>query len=108
MFEVSLTATCQGICFVHPVPTSTSPPRTSTWTKAVTTRGKTSPEHKSYALSCKILDRVLILRYVDKQYPYGVRLLVLKLALCLVVSYNSQKHLKGYVCGFFQSVLYML
>ena len=80
MFEVSLTATCQGICFVHPVPTSTSPPRTSTWTKAVTTRGKTSPEHKSYALSCKILDRVLILRYVDKQYPYGVRLLVLKLA----------------------------
>ena len=63
MFKVSLTATCQGICFVHPVPTSTSPPRTSTGTKTVTTQGKTSPEHKSNALSCKISDRVLILSF---------------------------------------------
>ena len=38
---VSSTATCQGICFVHPVPTSTSPPKTSAGTKAVTTQGKT-------------------------------------------------------------------
>ncbi|XP_066017783.1 uncharacterized protein [Pocillopora verrucosa] len=45
------TATCQGICFLHPVPTSTSPPRTSAGTKAVTTQGKTSSEHKSNALS---------------------------------------------------------
>ena len=51
---VSLTATCQGICFVHPVPTSTSPPKTSAGTKAVTTRGKTSSEHKSNTLSGKI------------------------------------------------------
>ena len=80
MFKVSLTATCQGICFVHPVPTSTSPPRTSTGTKTITTRGKTSLEHNSNALSCKILDRVLILGYADKQYPYCVRLLVLRLA----------------------------
>ena len=51
---VSLTATCQGICFVHPVPTSTSPPKTSAGTKAVTTQGKTSSEHKSNTLSGKI------------------------------------------------------
>ena len=51
---VSLTATCQGICFVHPVPTSTSPPKTLAGTKAVTTQGKTSSEHKSNTLSGKV------------------------------------------------------
>ena len=61
---VSLTATCQGICFLHPVPTSTSPPRTSAGTKAVTTQGKTSSEHKSNALSGKItIDHVSIVDF---------------------------------------------
>ena len=74
---VSLTATCQGICFVHPVPTSTSPPKTSagtravttqgktsSGTKAVTTQGKTSSEHKSSALSGKItIDHVSIVDF---------------------------------------------
>ena len=73
---VSLRDTCQGICFVHPVLISTSPPKTSTGTKAVTTQGKTSSQYKSDALSYKIFDRLLILRYVDEQYPYCVRFLV--------------------------------
>ena len=67
---VSLTATCQGICFVHPVPMSTSHPRTSIGTKAATIQGKTSSEHKSSDLSGKIMYRLLILRYVDESYPY--------------------------------------
>ena len=74
---VSLTAICRGICFVHPVPTSTSPPKTSagtravttqgktsSGTKAVTTQGKTSSEHKSSALSGKItIDHVSIVDF---------------------------------------------
>ena len=61
---VSLTATCQGICFVHPVPTSASSPRTSAGTKAVTTQGKTLSEHKSNALSGKItIDHVSIVDF---------------------------------------------
>ena len=61
---VSLTAICRGICFVHPVPTSTSPPKTSAGTKAVTTQGKTSSEHKSNALSGKItIDHVSIVDF---------------------------------------------
>ena len=61
---VSLTATCQGICFVHPVPTSTSPPKTSAGTKAVTTQGKTSSEHKSNTLSGKVtIDHVSIVDF---------------------------------------------
>ena len=67
---VSLTATCQGICFVHPVPMSTSHPRTSIGTKAATIQSKTSSEHKSNDLSGKIMYRLLILRYVDESYPY--------------------------------------
>ena len=61
---VSLTAACQGICFVHPVPASTSPPKTSAGIKAVTTQGKTSSEHKSNALSGKItIDHVSIVDF---------------------------------------------
>ena len=52
--NVSLTDTCRGICFVHPVPTSTSPPKTSAGTKALTTQSKTSSENKSNTLSGKI------------------------------------------------------
>ena len=69
---VSLTATCQGTCFVHPVPTSTIPPKTSSTippktsagTKAVTTQGKTSSEHKSNTLSGKVtIDHVSIVDF---------------------------------------------
>ena len=61
---VSLTAACQGICFVHPVPPSTSPPKTSAGIKGVTTQGKTSSEHKSNALSGKItIDHVSIVDF---------------------------------------------
>ena len=61
---VSLTAACQGICFVHPVPASTSPPKTSAGIKGVTTQGKTSSEHKSNALSGKItIDHVSIVDF---------------------------------------------
>ena len=61
---VSLTATCQGTCFVHPVPTSTIPPKTSAGTKAVTTQGKTSSEHKSNTLSGKVtIDHVSIVDF---------------------------------------------
>ena len=61
---VSLTAACQGICFVHSVPASTSPPKTSAGIKAVTTQGKTSSEHKSNALSGKItIDHVSIVDF---------------------------------------------
>ena len=54
---ITLTATCKGICFAHPVPTSTSFRGTSTGTKAVTTQGKTSTQQDITAVSRKIIDR---------------------------------------------------
>ena len=57
---VSRTDTCQGICFHHPVLTSTSPTGTSTGTKMITTQGKTSTEQDITAVPGKIIDRLLI------------------------------------------------
>ncbi|RMX50678.1 hypothetical protein pdam_00024039, partial [Pocillopora damicornis] len=42
---------CQGVCFLHPVPRSTNPPGTTTVTKIVTTKGKTSTERDIAAVS---------------------------------------------------------
>ena len=67
-----LTDNCQGVCFLHPVPRSTNPPGTTTVTKIVTTKGKTSTERDIAAVSGKIADWLTILidwGYIKEQLP---------------------------------------
>ena len=60
---VSWTATCRGICFVHPALNTTRPTETSTGTNAVTTQSRTSTEQDVTAVSGKIINRLLIWGY---------------------------------------------
>ena len=80
-----LTDNCQGICFLHPVPRSTNPPGTTTVTKIVTTKGKTSTERDIAAVSGKIADWLTILidwGYIKEQLPKISLILFVCLFVC--------------------------
>ena len=99
---VSLIATCRGICFIHPVPTSTSPPKTSggtkavttqgetsSGTKAVTTQGKTSSEHKSNTLSGKVtIDHVSIVDFKICRRAISILCSFVSLKIAHLVKYS--------------------
>ena len=81
-----LTDNCQGVCFLHPVPRSTNPPGTTTVTKIVTTKGKTSTERDIAAVSGKIADWLTILidwGYIKEQLPKISLILFVCLFVCL-------------------------
>ena len=80
-----LTDNCQGVCFLHPVPRSTNPPGTTTVTKIVTTKGKTSTERDIAAVSGKIADWLTILidwGYIKEQLPKISLILFVCLFVC--------------------------